>query len=301
VPSNQRHNSGPAKKKPRNAAFAVRYYGLTDWPELTKGQSLSTSGTLFGDEPISGNAPRGTMFRPAELWRPSDFQKLEVTHERRKRGYTGPFTQRWRTDDGLEDSVVEHYDFSAYLTADRRGIYMRANRTIAEGALRAIRNRHGIGFERGEIDVKEFLARYKSDEVQRAWFSNLNIANVQSVAISGKNVDKSEDFSRYLDRGDLSAVQIAVVWDAMRYNVVVSQANAIFFYMGDEARAIRLAGYVNGILRQLSDVVSIQPVTNPEPPLDEEEPGPDLSLGYELTQLDLSDGEPLDRDQLDDG
>jgi hypothetical protein len=44
----------------------------------------------------------------------------------------------------------------------------------------------------------------------------------------------------------------------------------------------------------LSDVVSIQPVTNPEPPLDEEEPGPDLSLGYELTQLDLSNGEPLE-------
>ena len=78
----------------------------------------------------------------------------------------------------------------------------------------------------------------------------------------------------------------------MPYPVVVSQANAIFFDMANDARAIRLAGYVNGILRQLSDVVSIQAVTDPQPTTDEDDSGPDLSLGYELQQLDLSAEEP---------
>jgi hypothetical protein len=177
---------------------------------------------------------------------------------------------------------------------------MRANRTISEGALRAIRDRHGIAFERGEIDVKEFLERYKSEEVQRAWFNNLNIQNVQSASISGRNVDKSEDFGRYLDRGDLSAVQIVVLWDGLKYSVVVSQANAIFFYMRDEVRAIQLAGYVNSILRELPAVASSQAVSDASPEAELTEPGPELELGYDqlksIEEIDDPTWEPSSDD-----
>ncbi|MBI4494910.1 MAG: hypothetical protein HY690_19215 [Chloroflexi bacterium] len=270
----------PGRKPPPKAAFAVRYFDVENWPSLEGGSALAVP--LVRPMPLIPTVDRAphTTLRPNALWRRGGFEKLDVIHERSRHAYAGPDTrQNWRFQEEIVNSVIERYEFTMYVPADRRGVYVRANRTVAEGALRRLRQELGVAYRRLFVDVKAFQEAYHSP-VRRAWFNNLRILNVQSASLAGINVDRSDDFGRFLESGDLTSVGIAVEFDGHRHDVVVSQSNAIFFYMSDEPRAVQLACHVNSLLEPFSGVSGQDALGDSEVSTDEDGEGPDFTSGY---------------------
>lgn len=284
------------KKPPPRAAFAVRFFGITDWPTIEDGQALVVPRHAQQPlEPDQGGAPR-TVFDPNPQWRVAGFEKLDVVHERSRHGYHSPFyDQDWRVRTEIVNSLIERYRFTAYLPANRRGIYVRANSMVANGALRRVKESYGTAYEPRSVDVKKFIYCLQTS-VSKAWWKEMRLPNVQSASLAGPNVHRSSDFARFMDEGELSAAVLSVEWDNLKYRVMVSDKNTIFFHMEDEARAISLAAHVNQLLESCPDVLgaiglarTVRPAVNGDQDDGDDEDEPEMAIGFGMQELPLNE------------
>jgi hypothetical protein len=284
-----------AIKPPPKAAFSVRYYEVTDWPEIQQGDELLVPRWVQTNINPEEGGPPHTLLRPAGLWRPTEFQKLDVEHERSKRSYSSPFyRQNWRVHDQVMNSVIERYTFTAYLPSHRRGIYMRANAMVAHGALKRIQESQAtFDFRQRRVDVQQFIDCLQAS-VAKAWWRDMKLEHVSSASLAGLAVEQSPDYARFNEEGNLAAATLDIRWEGHLYQVMVSSLNTIFFFLSNEERATQLAAYVNELLLRCPGVVSSSTV---RPPADDEDHGddssePDASQGYDVQveMYELDDG-----------
>lgn len=273
------------RKPPPRAAFAVRYFELSDWPSIDPDKPLFLPKWVQVPlDPEEGGPPH-TIFQPARLWTRGEFQKLDVEHERIRRGYHGPFfNQDWRVNDRIVEYLIERYHFTAYLPASHHGIFMRANSTVAQGALRRVRDSYQTAFHRRSIDVKAFMDCMETT-VTKAWWKEMRLPNVQSASLAGPDVNKSLDFARFMDEGELAAAVLIVKWQGHPHRVMVSDTNTIFFYMEDEVRAISLADHVNRLLEACPGVITSTPLRSEPTAEDEEDDIPETTAGFDTPGL----------------
>lgn len=124
----------------------------------------------------------------------------------------------------------ERIQGSMYYSPGRRLMVWEGSGPVISGAIRRLSRRYGSQFSvrRGKVDFAKVMER--AANITGSYFGNLR-GNVTSVSLHGSRVDVAEDFHKYSEQGELSALQVSLdIAGRGTYSLLITRNRGIEFY-----------------------------------------------------------------------
>jgi hypothetical protein len=103
-----------------------------------------------------------------------------------------------------------------------------------------------------EINLQELKKQFE-DTIRGGWFSNLEIADVQTAAIFGSNVGDSEEWLKYSKNGVISALVLQMSYRGLLKSILISKNGAIVLYQkSTEVDSLEFIEAINDIVNRFS-------------------------------------------------
>ncbi len=156
-----------------------------------------------------------------------DFYRYHVIHESEK-----PFCVRF--DNIQRDSVILIDKFNLYVPINKTYVWADTNSKNCNELFKRIKNteqslRNKFLFEEREINLVAFI-NANMTEITGGHFNQLTIADVRAAALFGPHVGESEDWQRYENSGEISAVTAQVNFRNTSQRVMITRNGGIVVY-----------------------------------------------------------------------
>jgi len=209
-------------------AKGFQYRKVSGFPKLEIGQIYSTEAQLSIEFPGLDNddAVRSELKFLGESVHP-DFYKFHVEHETVR-----PY--RVRFNNQRRNNVILVEDFDLYVPKNFSYLWADTNTRNCTELLNRIKatelDRNGdFSFIEHEIDLVK-LEKYIQPNITGGHFNKLNIVDVQAASIFGPGVGNSEDWKRYEDNGEISAIVFQLPFFGSLQRVMVTRNGGVVTY-----------------------------------------------------------------------
>lgn len=236
-------------------AKGFQYRKIRGFPDLKVGQTYKTAAQLSMDfKGISTDDSVNSEIKFLGESEHSDFLKFHVEHETLK-----PY--RVRFDNIKRDSVILVEAFNlfipknfSYLWADTNT--KNCNELLNRISVTEIDRSNQFSFVEHSIDLIK-MEKYIQPDITGGHFNKLNIADVQAASIFGPGVGNSEDWKRYEDSGEISAIVFQKTFFGTPQRIMVTKNGGIVTYSTlSEQEALQ-------IIEQANDLVMKYVVNSP--------------------------------------
>ena len=179
----------------------------------------------------------------------SDFLKYRVIHETMRR-------EKARFGNNIRNNFIGIYEFNLFIPNNYSYLYADTNtRNCDELAKRIKECFLEFEFKSREVDLLKIKSALY-DNIRGGWFKNLEIADVSAAGIFGANVGDSEDWTRYENNGQISALTVEFKSSNMMHSIQITRTGTIILYgRYSESYSIRLVEEVNDYVGKFSDFV----------------------------------------------
>jgi hypothetical protein len=213
---------------------------VTNWPTdewQTKQQ------TSFADDDEVA-----TFIEPETGFLHATLEKYRVRHEQILH-----FEGRYKND--LINEVIRVTRFAVYVEKTGTHAYVLGNGKVWRDAFRRMRNDQEGKFdwEVDAVDLKKLVPLLEGP-VAGGWFGKLSIPKVKSVGIFGPGVSTSDDWDRYDQLGELSAVNLELPWEGEPQTLMLCNDWTVVLYrdLGEVANVDFAAGVRQGVEKALA-------------------------------------------------
>jgi len=153
-----------------------------------------------------------------------EFEKYNVKHFHPVK-FTGTPYSRGE----LIEEVTELWTFDAYIQHKLRILLMKCPKAVTKKSIERInKEKPQFQIKWQQLDLKNLIKKFTT--IYGAYFRDIQIRNVKSSAIHGRDVDKSKLFEYFESIGSISHFRTNVNLEGIEYQVGISRDYRITFY-----------------------------------------------------------------------
>jgi len=152
------------------------------------------------------------------------FEKYEVNHFQKVNFIGIPYSGGEQIEE-----VTELHNFDSYVQRQFKILLMKYRKKIADIAVKRI-NTDNANFkiERQQLDLKKLLKNFST--IYGTYFRDIQLPNVSSSSIYGKDVDASRLFTYFESIGSISNFRTKIDMEGIEYSIGISRDYTITIY-----------------------------------------------------------------------
>jgi len=210
-------------------ATGFQYREIQGFPKMEElGQQYVTSNQLALLLPgIDGDDTVHSIIRFLGESSHPDFWRYHVEHETVK-PYTVRFNQTRR------DSVIIVEKLDVFIPKNYTYLWAESKSSILNELLQRIKDTEqtldrSFEFREQKVDLVKLGKAIQAD-ITGGHFSQLNIVDVQAASLFGPGVGESEDWHRYEESGETSAINIKTTFRGELHTIMITRTKGIVVY-----------------------------------------------------------------------
>ena len=140
-------------------------------------------------------------------------------------------------------------EFHLFIPLNQSYLYATVNTHVCNELLKRVKaSRNLVSYSTHEVDLAGIKTLFLS-EVRGGWFKYLKIADVSAAAIFGSNVGDSDDWLRYENSGEISALMVEFKDDGVKHSVQITRTGTIVLFENfSESYALDFLERVNDVV-----------------------------------------------------
>lgn len=203
-------------------AIGYKYFKIEHFPEIRMDEALQTATQLtllpWGDDSLHSTISfLGRSEHP-------DFDKYHVEHETLR-------SLQVRFENVRRDQVIAIVHFNIFRCRTDAHFWVGTRQRYAFESLANVKATHpDVEVKRRSADLISLRQAAVGGDVTGGWFRQLQISGVRAAGIFGPGVSESEEWDRYEQAGELSALTLEFVYRGNPQSAMVTSDGGIVVY-----------------------------------------------------------------------